>query len=276
MSWLIVDIIDILRFCFENVVANIDDLYSNIMLTPSSFNDGIWNVVVDFSNDCVVPVAWGVITLFALIELQTLMMKEQKGVTTIYEVSNLLLKVGVVKMFVDSSVQVVDALLYLITTLFGNNMFHLNINPVFSSSVFLQGFEGEGMLMLIAYMFLSIIILIVCKVCFAIVSVMLLLRFVKIYAWTTLSALAFATFTNKDMSEAGINYIKQIIVFGIQMIFLLIAMYMYLMLLSTSDGMSGTTTNPMAGFFNILLYSILLVLMVIKAEGWSKELLSVH
>lgn len=269
-------IVNFLVTVYSGFFTGVQDIFAIATASPSEWNDGVlWNAVVDFNTNAVLPIAWTLLGFFLLMELAELMKRsDAKGVESIYWVALILLKIGIAKLVMDNMDIVILAIFEISTNIVSNGGELMNANAgtiTADTSALADGFDKSNIVTLLGYVIIAIILQLAQYVCFILAKLVIYLRFIEVYVFTALCALPFATLPSQEYSSIGKNYIKRMLALSLQVVFIAIVLYCYVILIGSST-VKVSASDPLGGLFNALTYSLLMVIALFQTGGWSKSL----
>ena len=113
------------------------------------------------------------------------------------------------------------------------------------------------------------------KLALQIISIVITLvvygRMFEIYVYSSVSSIPFATMGNRDWGTIGTNYIKGLFALGLQGLFLMVCLGIYVVLVKTIN-----ITDIHTSIFGILGYAILLGMTMMKSGTLAKSILNAH
>ena len=132
--------------------------------------------------------------------------------------------------------------------------------------------ESENTVGMIGLMIIGYVIKIINSLCTILAKVIVGLRFIEIYVFTSIASLPFATLSSNEYSSIGKNFIKRMIALALHVIFIIIVLYLYGMLASGATIDTSSASNML---FQALGYSILCVIALFQTGSWSKQLMGI-
>lgn len=268
--------VDFLVSVYSGFFTGVLDIYDLATSSPSSWNNGVlWKAVVDFNKSAVLPIAWSILGFFILIELaETMKRSDAKGLDGIYWITIVFIKIGIAKLIMDNMDIIIEAIFEISAAIVnnGSEFIRASSNKIaVDTSALADGFDNVNVIILIGYFVIGVILLLAQNICFVLTNLVIYLRFVEIYVFTALSALAFSTIPSREYSSIAKNFIKRMMALALQVVFIAIVLYCYLILINNAT-ISVSVTDPMGGLFNGLTYSLLMVIALFQTGGWSKSL----
>lgn len=277
-------LISIIEYLYNMLGGQVVEIFELAGQSPEAFNYTIWSKVVEFNEVCVLPVAWSVLSAFLLMELVSLFKRaDTKGVDSVYWVCIVLLKIMLAKMMMDNMNLIINAVFEMTNDIMVNGTGLLKVQDLTVSVSGLEGLEDAlddiGFLSILASFVVTVFLMIFAKIGFVLAKLVVILRFVEIYAWSSICALPFATLPSQEYGSIGKNYIKRMTALALQGVFISIVIWIYFQLVKTYGLSFEANENPLVtvlGVFDNLVYIILLVIALFQTAGWSKSLVQAN
>lgn len=125
--------------------------------------------------------------------------------------------------------------------------------------------------------FLSLIVYIVSLAVMIIVLVVVSGRMIEILIYFCAAPIPFGTLTNKEWSNVGFSYIKNIFALALQGFFIVITLAIYVVLFNANVTNISTNYSSMtSALFNWICYSVVCCFMLLKTGSISKSILGAH
>ena len=253
-------------------------------MTPQEFNADLWNAVSTTSpiGKAIVAMASILVSLFLCIELIGLFNRSDvKGLDGMYWIVMTFLKMMLALTLCRNMTVIIGACFQISSDIITNMGDLFSEQPPSSSvsAAIENALKDNGNLWdLLAYWLLAFLGWGVNNISVALVQVICTLRFIEIYVFTAVSALAFATFVSKQFNSIGIRHLKRLIALGLQGVFIVIICYMYMVLINSAfpaDMVVGKE-EIVGKMFELVGYSLLLIIACFQTGGWAKSLLEVN
>ena len=145
------------------------------------------------------------------------------------------------------------------------------------------GLEAMGIGSLLSMFLTLFLIQIVLLIAGALITVIIIHRFIEIYMYVSLSALPMATFVNSEMSSIGKNYVKTIAAYSFQGLLIIVVMNIFGALVESQITANiaaavgdGSDAGGLGGsMFLLAAFCILLVFAIIKTGSVAKSIFGV-
>ena len=125
--------------------------------------------------------------------------------------------------------------------------------------------------------FLSTIVYIISLAVMIIVLVVVSGRMIEILIYFCAAPIPFGTLTNKEWSNVGFSYIKNIFALALQGVFIVITLAIYVVLFNANVTNIAADYKSMTGaLFNWICYSVVCCFMLLKTGSISKSILGAH
>ena len=247
-----------------------------LIQTPQEYNSGLYNIIMQISNNAVLPVAYVILGCLFMLELHQITIRTEGMNSNGFEIPfKAMFKIVVCKYFVDSTPLLMGAIYNISTRIIGN------IGGVVSSEVvtpdmdqitqlakFITELDFATRLM---YAALTLIIWIIYKFTMIAVSLIILGRMFEIYIHLAIAPLPMATLPNKDLSSIAKNFMKSFAAVSVQgvLIFLVLIIYGVLVGGMVSDFDPSHFTSVL---MQMTLYAVALAYSIFMTGKWSKSI----
>ena len=270
---------DILKRWMEELLLNFESIGSetnDINKAIQAFNVDLYGYVKAIMENVVMPVAYVILALFFMLELYKASQKVEGigggsslGAEIIFRT---MFKMALCKIAVDSSLMFMEAIYSVfqqittgisLTVTGGTGIdggVDLNAINNHIDDLSLGGQIGMLVELVIVKFGVSIILGLVKVICIA--------RFIEIYMYVAISPIPIATFPSEDLSQIGKNFLKSFAAVCLQGTLIYLILTFFPVILS-ENLLSGTSSA-----FDLLLYSLVLILAVFGANRYAKSMLN--
>lgn len=276
MDWVKDGIVDYITNAYTSFFSGVSTVVAEAVKAPSSFNSDIWTSVTGFNNTVVLPIAYTILSLFLLIELQSMMSRaDAKGVDSIYWVGQAMLKIIIAKILMDNMTVIIDAIFEISASLVtsGQNYFTVSDDVAVDTQTITDALDGQSIMSLVGYFIQTVLIQICGSICNQLSLLVIRLRFIEIYVFTAIAAIPFATLASKEYSVIGKNYIKRMAALALHVVLIMVVLWIYTKLVGTAT-FSSSGADALGGLSSALGYTILMVIALFQTGGWSRSVLS--
>ena len=262
---------------FVEVNDKVGTIASQVGQTPQGWNAGVFNLIQNLSQTVIVPIAGLIITFVLCYELIT--MVTQKNNFHEFETYNIFL--WIFKAYVA---------IYLVTNTFNITMAVFDVGQhivngaagVISGSTAVDASAAIATLtesleeMEIGELFLlameTLLISLTMSILSVIITVIMYGRMIKIYLYTSVAPIPFATMTNKEWGNIGNNYLKGLFALAFQGFFMLVCVGIYSVLVNAMT----ISTNLHGAMFSVAAYTVVLAFSLFKTGSLSKSIFNAH
>lgn len=274
-DWLDDNIAAFIIDTYTGLFSSFSNVYDTAIMSPSSFNQEIWNTVVSFNANAVLPVAWSILALFLLIELASLFKRaDVKGMDSIYWICQILLKIMFAKIMMENMTTIINAIFEVSAKIVSNSTFSMSDLSEVSSTELGDALSKCSTLTLLGYFITSMLLNIGVGITRILAEIIVKLRFIEIYVFTGIAAIPFATLPSQEYGTIGKNFIKRMCALALHVVFIVLVLYMYSVLISGSMP-TVDSANPMDALYAGFGYTILVVIALFQTGSWSKSLMGV-
>lgn len=262
---------------FTEVNEKVGTISAQVGQTPQGWNGSIFSLIQSLSDTVIVPIAGMIISFVLCYELIT--MVTQKNNFHEFETFNLF--IWVFKAYIA---------IYLVSNTFNITMavFDVGQHVVNSASGVISGTTEinaasaiEGLMetmedMEVGELFLlaleTMLISLTMKILSIIITVVLYGRMIEIYLTCSVAPIPFATMTNKEWGNIGINYLKGLFALAFQGFFMMVCVGIYSVLVNSMT----ISSNIHGAMFSIAAYTVILAFSLFKTGSLSKSVFNAH
>ena len=261
---------------FSTVNDQVGQIATDVGQTPSSFLPAVFNMVKNFSESVIMPIAGIILTFIACYELIQLII----SYNNLASFETWFIFKWIFKTFVAVE---------LITNTFNITMavFDVSQSVVMQASGIIQGstaidastletmqstLEAMELGSLFSIFLQSFIVQFLMYVLSAIIFVIINGRMVEIYLMVSLAPIPFATFGNKEQSMMGQNYLRSLFALGFQGFLIMVCVGIYAVLIQSV----AFSTDIIASLWKVMGFTILLAFTLFKTGAVAKSVLHAH
>ena len=273
---LVTGIMNNLTNAFDSVNQQVGEIASNVGMTPSAFQPGVFSLIRNISETVIMPIAGIILTFIACYELIQLVIEHNN----LANFETWIIWKWVLKTFIAVT---------LISNTFNITMavFDVASSVIRSSGSLIRGstaidasqlanmqstLEAMELGALLGVYLQSAIIQLCLSLLGAIIFVIIYGRMIEIYLMVSLAPIPFSTFGNKEQSSMGQNYVKSLMALGFQGFLIMICVGVYAVLIQ-GVSISGDIVGSM---WAALGYTILLAFTLFKTSSIAKSVLQAH
>ena len=265
---------------FDSANEQINSVGEVVGQSPQAYNNNIFTLMQNISDNVILPIAALVITGILCYELIT-MVTEKNNMHDIdtFMFFKYLFKACVAVFILSNTFVIINGIFDLSAVLVAGvvEQFGITADTLggYDHTLLQAMYNNEGGQFSIGALFLMFLTgLIVRLIMFAvniIIFIILIGRFLEMYIYCSIAPIPFATFANKEWSSIGTNYVKNIVALTFQAFFIMVLVSIYGILVSTVDYNDVLGSLAMAAC-----YSICLCMMLFKTSAISKSIFNAH
>ena len=110
------------------------------------------------------------------------------------------------------------------------------------------------------------------KIMSVLITVILYVRMIEIYLYTSIAPIPFATMTNKEWGNIGNNYLKGLFALAFQGFFMMVCVGIYAVLVNAMT----ISSDLHAAMFSVAAYTVILAFSLFKTGSLSKSIFNAH
>ena len=263
---------------FTDVNDKVSTIAGEVSKTPSTWNNGIFNLIQNLSQNVMVPIGGMIISFVLVYELINLIIDKNN----MHEIDTSLfirffmkacIAVSLLSQTFDIVMAVFDVGSHIVTNAGGliSGSTNIAVGPtllsMFSSS--LSSMEiGE----LVSLGMETMIVSMCMKIMSVLITVVLYGRMVEIYLYISVAPIPAATVVNREWGSIGTNYFKGLCALAIQGFFIMVCVAIYAVLVSSI----AVATNLHSALWSVMAYTVILCFSLFKTGSISKSILNAH
>lgn len=258
---------------FNEANEQTGQIASQVSLSPSDWNSGIFTMIRNLSNNVILPIAGMIITFVLCYELITAITERNnmrdvdvdtfikyifKACVAVFLLSHTF---DIVLGIFDVSKWVVDTASVSIT-----NDTYVDVISIYNNfKDTLEAMDNGSLLLL--FLEVSVVSLAV-KAIAILVAVILINRMIEIYLYCSVAPIPFATITNREWGNVGTNYLRSLLSLAFQSFFIMVIVGIYSVLVKQLQ--FTTSLNDMVVQLGI--YSVVLCMALLNTSNISKSI----
>ena len=258
---------------FNEANEQTGQIATQVSLSPSEWNSGIFTMVRNLSNNVILPIAGMIITFVLCYELITAITERNnmrdvdvdtfikyifKACVAVFLLSHTF---DIVLGIFDVSKWVVDTASVSIT-----NDTYVDVISIYNNfKDTLEAMDNGSLLLL--FLEVSVVSLAV-KAIAILVAVILINRMIEIYLYCSVAPIPFATITNREWGNIGSNYLRSLLSLGFQSFFIMVIVGIYSVLVKQLQ--FSTSLNDLVVQLGI--YSVVLCMALLNTSNISKSI----
>ena len=110
------------------------------------------------------------------------------------------------------------------------------------------------------------------KIMSVVITVIMYVRMIEIYLYTSVAPIPFATMSNKEWGQIGLNYFRGLFALAFQAFLMMVCVGIYAVLVSGLQ-MSGDLSSAL---FGVAAYTVILCFSLMKTGSLSKSIFNSH
>ena len=266
-----------LETMFTDVNAKTGEIATQVGQTPQGWNSDVFNMIKTLSETVIVPVAGMVITFVLCYELITMVTERNnlhdidtwmffkwffKAFMAVFLVTHTF---DIVMGIFDLGQSIVNSAAGVI----GDNT-AINIEDTMARIIIKMSMMSLGELLALG---LETLLISLCmKIISILVTVVLYGRMIEIYLYSSVAAVPFATFTNREWGQVGNNYARGLIALGFQGFFIMVIVGIYCTLINSMS----ISEDIHSSLFQVAAYTVILCFALFKTGSISKSVFNAH
>lgn len=262
---------------FADVNEKTGQIAAQVGQTPQGWNSSIFSMIQSLSNSVIVPIAGMIITFVLCYELITMLTERNN----MHEIDTWMFFKYFVKMWIA---------VYLVSNTFTITMavFDVGQSVVNSASGVIsrntaisidsaianinETMEAMEIGELVVLALETLIVSFCMKVMSVLITVILYGRMIEIYLYTSVAPIPFATMSNREWGQIGMNYFRGLFALAFQAFLMMVCVGIYAVLVSTIQ----IADNLSSALFGVAAYTVLLCFALMKTGSLSKSIFNAH
>ena len=262
---------------FTDVNDKTGQIAAQVGQTPQGWNSSIFNMIQGLSNSVIIPIAGMIITFVLCYELISMLTERNN----MHEIDTWMFFKYFVKMWIA---------VYLVSNTFTITMavFDVGQSVVNSAAGVISGdtaidiseaiadiettMEAMEIGDLVVLAMETLIVSFGMKIMSVVITVIMYGRMIEIYLYTSVAPIPFATMSNKEWGQIGLNYFRGLFALAFQAFLMMVCVGIYAVLVSGLQ-MSGDLSSAL---FGVAAYTVILCFSLMKTGSLSKSIFNSH
>ena len=262
---------------FTDVNDKTGQIAAQVGQTPQGWNSSIFNMIQGLSNSVIIPIAGMIITFVLCYELISMLTERNN----MHEIDTWMFFKYFVKMWIA---------VYLVSNTFTITMavFDVGQSVVNSAAGVLNGdtaidiseaiadiettMEAMEIGDLVVLALETLIVSFGMKIMSVVITVIMYGRMIEIYLYTSVAPIPFATMSNKEWGQIGLNYFRGLFALAFQAFLMMVCVGIYAVLVAGLQ-MSGDLSSAL---FGVAAYTVILCFSLMKTGSLSKSIFNSH
>ncbi len=258
---------------FTDVNEKTGTIAAEVGKTPQGWNSGIFSMIQSLSNSVIIPIAGIIITFVLCYELISMIIDRNnlhdvdtwmffkwffKAFIAIYLVTNTF---TIVMAIFDVGQSLVNS---------ASGVIGSNASIDITSTISAMETEMETMTIgeLLQLAMETLLVSLCMKIISILITVILYVRMIEIYLYTSIAPVPFATMTNREWGQIGNNYARGLLALGFQGFFIMVIVGIYCVLINQMT----IASNVHSALFSVAAYTVILCFALFKTSGISKSI----
>lgn len=262
---------------FTDVNEKTGEIAAQVGQTPQGWNGNIFSLIRNLSDSVIMPIAGMIITFVLCYELITMLTEKNN----MHEIDTWMFFKYFFKMWVA---------VYLVSNTFSITMavFDVGQHVVSAAGASIGGQTaisvdsmitqmeaamvsmGIGELAVLALE--TMLVSLGMKIMSVVITVILFVRMIEIYLYTSVAPIPFATLANREWGQVGNNYFRGLFALGFQGFFMMICVGIYSVLVSSIQ----ISADMHSALFGVAAYTVVLCFGLTKTGNLSKAIFGAH
>ena len=258
---------------FTDVNEKTGTIAAEVGKTPQGWNSGIFSMIQNLSDSVIIPIAGIIITFVLCYELMSMIIDRNnlhdvdtwmffkwffKAFIAIYLVTNTF---TIVMAIFDVGQSLVNSA----SGVIGSNA-SIDITSTISAMETEMETMNIGELLQLAME--TLLVSLCMKIISILITVILYVRMIEIYLYTSIAPVPFATMTNREWGQIGNNYARGLLALGFQGFFIMVIVGIYCVLINQMT----IASNVHSALFSVAAYTVILCFALFKTSGISKSI----
>lgn len=262
---------------FTDINEKTGEIAAQVGQTPQGWNGNIFSLIRNLSDSVIMPIAGMIITFVLCYELITMLTEKNN----MHEIDTWMFFKYFFKMWVA---------VYLVSNTFNITMavFDVGQHVVSAAGASINGQTAISVDSMITQMdaamasmeigelavlaLETMLVSLGMKVMSVIITVILFVRMIEIYLYTSVAPIPFATLSNREWGQVGNNYFRGLFALGFQGFFMMICVGIYGVLVSSIQ----ISSDMHSALFGVAAYTVVLCFGLTKTGNLSKAIFGAH
>ena len=264
-----------LESMFLDINDKVNTIATDVGQTPVGFNGDVFNFIKDINDSVIVPIAGLIITAVLCIELISMVVnKNNMHDTDTFDFFRYIIKMWVAVWIASHAFEFSMAVFDVAQTMVSRSAEVINTSATISQDqiiTLMDTIKDKNLGELMMILFETSLVKLALQIISIVITLVVYGRMFEIYVYSSVSSIPFATMGNRDWGTIGTNYIKGLFALGLQGLFLMVCLGIYVVLVKTIN-----ITDIHTSIFGILGYAILLGMTMMKSGTLAKSILNAH
>ena len=258
---------------FTDVNEKTGTIAAEVGKTPQGWNSGIFSMIQSLSDSVIIPIAGIIITFVLCYELISMIIDRNN----LHDVDTWMFfkwffKAFVAIYLVTNTFTIVMAVFDVGQSLVNSAAGVIGSNASIDITSTITAMEAEMETMnigeLLQLAMETLLVSLCMKIISILITVILYVRMIEIYLYTSIAPVPFATMTNREWGQIGNNYARGLLALGFQGFFIMVIVGIYCVLINQMT----VASNVHSALFSVAAYTVILCFALFKTSGISKSI----
>lgn len=273
---LVSGIMENLSGMFDSVNQQVGDIAVQVGMTPANFSPGVFAMIRNVSESVIIPIAGMILTFIACYELiQMIIDHNNLANFETWIFFKWIFKTFVAVMLITNTFNITMAVFDVVQHVISSSGGIIAGSTAIDAST-LETMEETLMEMdlgpLLGLFLQSFIVQVTMSILSIVIFVIVYGRMIEIYLMTSLAPIPFATFSNREQSQMGQNYLRSLFALGFQGFLIMICVGIYAVLI---QGIAFSD-DFIASIWGVVGYTVLLCFTLFKTGTLAKSVFNAH
>lgn len=273
---LVSGIMENLSGMFDSVNQQVGDIAVQVGMTPANFSPGVFAMIRNVSESVIIPIAGMILTFIACYELiQMIIDHNNLANFETWIFFKWVFKTFVAVMLITNTFNITMAVFDVAQHVISSSGGIIAGSTAIDAST-LETMEETLMEMdlgpLLGLFLQSFIVQVTMSILSIVIFVIVYGRMIEIYLMTSLAPIPFATFSNREQSQMGQNYLRSLFALGFQGFLIMICVGIYAVLI---QGIAFSD-DIIASIWGVVGYTVLLCFTLFKTGTLAKSVFNAH
>lgn len=262
---------------FTDVNEKTAGIAGEVSKTPAQWNSTVFSMIQSISSTVIIPIASIIIALVLTYELINMIIeKNNMHEVDIWMIYRWVFKAFITIMLVSHTFEITMAIFEVgqsivnsASAIIGSNTAINTDEVVTNLETLMEDMEiGELLLLTVESLIMSLAM----KIISLLITVILYVRMMEIYIYTSVAPVPFSTFMNREWGNIGNNYIRGLTALAFQGFFIMVIVGIYCALVNNVS----ISTDIHSAMFELGAFTVLLCFALFKTSSISKSIMGAH
>lgn len=262
---------------FTDVNERTGEIATQVGMTPQNWNHNIFQMIRALSDSVILPIAGVIITFILCYELIS-MFTEKNNMHDLdtWMFFKYFFKMWVAVYLVSHTFDITMAVFDLAQTAVNQASGVIHGSTALDINSVITDIEGKLEMMetseLVVLALQSLLVGFSMQIMAVLITVIIYVRMIEIYLYTSVAPIPFATMTNREWGQIGTNYCKGLFALAFQAFLIMVCVAIYAILITTIR----TTDHLSTAMFSIMAYTVILCFSLFKTGSLAKSIFGAH